>query len=391
MTPVEGSVHDDEPASRQVQHDPDLPPAPTREVVGGRSPRPPCPRLYPALAPSRRYFGVQPVAPAQHTMREHLPRYVLPKIPVAELAACRGRALVHGGTDLQLQAANAKRDGKRFNWRRPYFDAREGTLQCFTAPGRDYAYHYAHLLAAACVLIEQPAAVEVELPAPSDADAFIERWLPLGLPASEVVVLGYVQHLFTDRASAWIMEPGFGWSNARVGDQLVGLLGCEFSFWGDLAGALVSALARRGTRWVIYVGKLGALGRRCEPNNWIATGSTSWVAGETITWDAGLRCDPDVQGVLTGQRHVTVPSTLDETLAWYSTAVDHWDLVDPEIGRMATSAAAARIQFDYVHVISDSLAGHHHEGLYDERSASITAKRRICLDRIATILDRSLA
>jgi hypothetical protein len=344
---------------------------------------------YPMLEHSRRYLDVRPVTATEHTMGGQLPRYVLPKVPVRDLTACRGRALVHGGTDLELLARGEKRHSKSFNWRRPAFEARQGTLQCFTPPGRDYAYHYACLLAAACVIIGQPAAVEVELPAAGEADAFIERWLPADLPAFDVVVLGYVQHLFAS-AAPWVLRPGFGWSAAAVSGRLVGLVGCEFSFWGDLAGALVSALARRGTRWVIYVGKLGTLSGRHEPNQWIATGSSSWVEGQMITWSSQLRCGPDMPGLLRDQSHVTVPSTLDETVAWYSASASRWDLVDPEIGRMAAAAQAAAIQFDYVHIITDSLAGLHPDGLYDERSASIASGRRTCLTRIVTILERSL-
>jgi hypothetical protein len=344
---------------------------------------------YPMLERSRRYMDVRPVTAAEHTMGAQLPRYVLPKVPVGHLAACRGRALVHGGTDLELLAGGEKRHGKSFNWRRPAFEARHGTLQCFTPPGRDYAYHYACLLAAACVIAGQPVAVEVELPAADETDAFIEQWLPADLPAFDVVVLGYVQHLFPG-ADPWVTRTGFGWSAATVTARRLGLIGCEFSFWGDLAGALVSALARRGTRWVIYVGKVGALSGRHDPNQWIATGSSSWVEGQTITWSSQLRCDPEIPCLLLDQSHVTVPSTLDETLGWYSAGVARWDLVDPEIGRMAAAARTCGIQFDYVHIVTDSLAGIHPEGLYDERSASIADRRRTCLSRIATILERSL-
>jgi hypothetical protein len=344
---------------------------------------------YPTLERSRRYLSVRPVLAADHTMGEHLPRYVLPKVPAAELTACRGRALVYAGTDLDLLADAGKYHSKSFNWRRPVFIENHGMLQCFTPPGRDYTYHYAGLLAAACVMIEQPVKVEVELPAVSEAAAFIERWLPPKLPAFDVVVLGYVQHLFPS-TQRWTMEPGFGWSWATVAACNVGLIGCEFSYWGDLAGALVSALARRGTSWVIYVGKLGALSASHHPNRWIATGTNSWVEGRHVAWRSRLQCDPDLPGLLLNQTHVTVPSILDETLAWHSDAVHRWDLVDPEIGRMADAAVAAGIQFDYLHIVSDSLAGTHPEGLYDERSTSVAAARRTCLTRITTILERSI-
>jgi len=317
-------------------------------------------------------------------MGHRLADYVLPKVPVDLLLACRGRALVRGGTDLGL-ANGVKREGKLFNWRRPHFAAKEGTLQCFVAPGRDYVYHYGGLIATACHLLRVPASVELELPTHDDPIEFMRRWLPATLPRVDIVVLGYVQRILMSHRQPWMCESGFGWASLDLPVN-VALVGCEFSFWGDLAGALVSVLADRGTKHVIYVGKLGSLDAACGPNQYVATGTSSLVEGRLITWatnlDLAIMPEP---GVLSAQAHITVPSTLDETTAWYAEHKGSVHVVDPEIGRMAVAAIDAGICFDYIHIISDNLSGQYAHGLYDERSAVITTDRQQCLARIDRI------
>src|SRR6266540_2924469 len=110
-------------------------------------------------------LSVSPIDPADHTMGPRLADYVLPKVP----ADVTGRVLVTTGTRLEDFMSVGKHEGKRFNWRRPLFSRASELTVCTTAPGRDYAYHYAGLIATACHLRGQPASVTLELPAPDEA------------------------------------------------------------------------------------------------------------------------------------------------------------------------------------------------------------------------------
>ncbi len=331
--------------------------------------------------------------PAAHTMGARLSEYVLPKVPVSALIETCGRVRVYGDQSLWLLLGGIKRQGKRFNWRRPFFTTRHGLLHCVVAPGQDYTHHYARLVATACELVEIPPRVIVDIPAPDQAVQFIDRWLPRQLPRADVIVLGYVERLFKSYPTTWATHTGFGWRSAVIGPTNVALVGCEFSYWGDLAGALVTVLAERGrASWVIYVGKLGALTPSRVPNQHVATGTRSYVAGREVTWgshlDLGVGYGPIL---LTDQRHITVPSTFDETCTWHARHAAHFDVVDPEIGRMAHAAKQASIQFDYLHIVSDNLCGHYEQGLYDERAAAISASRQGCIAIIESILRRSFS
>lgn len=343
----------------------------------------------------RRSIFMPAITRAGHTMGDRLGDYVLPKVPIAMLFEGfegKGRAEVYGNQSLGLLTGGAKRDGKRFNWRRPFFTYRHGLLHCVAAPGRDYIYHYGRLVATACGLAGLSPDIGMQPPAPDAAVEFVRRWLPTELPTVDVMVLGYVERLFTDSISAWSCQPGFGWKTSTVGRARVGLLGCEFSYWGDLAGAVVTVLAeRKRTSWVVYAGKLGTLTAGIVPNVFVATGTTSFVEGRQVVWQSRLNLESPDAMLLTGQTHITVPSTLDETREWYEENVSRFDVVDPEIGRMAVAANDAGVKFDYLHIISDNLCGHYAEGLYDERVRDVTIKRQRCLVMIESVLRRSFA
>ncbi|MCY9783308.1 hypothetical protein KIK06_05295 [Nocardiopsis sp. EMB25] len=326
-----------------------------------------------------------------HTMGERLADYVLPKVPVDLLAATGGRAWVYPNRSLSFLLGGEKRQGKRFNWRRPYFTVADQVLHCVVPPGRDYTHHYTQLLRSACAFIGLAADVTTEPPAPGQGLEFVDHWLPDDLLVPDLALLGYVEPLFHDHTTGWTHRPGFGWRTARIGSATVLLLGCEFSFWGDLAGDLVTALVARGhTGGVVYVGKLGGLQPDMVPNTLIVTGTTTRIENHTLTWDSSLDLTHAPPTIRTGTRHVTVPSVMDETRAWFRDHRDDFDIVDPEIGHMARAATTAGVSFDYLHIVTDNLNGTYEHGLYAERSAPVATRRRRCLRDIEAILHRSL-
>ncbi|WP_285732706.1 hypothetical protein [Nocardiopsis sp. ATB16-24] len=331
------------------------------------------------------------VVPAGHTMGERLADYVLPKVPVDLLTATNGRAWVYPNRSLSFLLGGDKREGKKFNWRRPYFTVADQVLHCVVPPGRDYAHHYTQLIRAACTLLGLPSDVTTEFPTPGQGLEFMNHWLPARLPVNDRMILGYVESLFRDRSTHWTHQPGFGWRIARIGNATVLLLGCEFSFWGDLAGDLVTALAARGhTGGVVYVGKLGGLQADMAPNTLVVTGTTTRIGDRDLTWNSTLDLSQAPATLRSGVRHATVPSVLDETHAWFEANRADFDVVDPEIGHMARAATTAGVPFDYLHVVTDNLCGTYEHGLYGERAAPVAAARRRCLHDIETILHRSL-
>ena len=329
--------------------------------------------------------------PDEHTMGRRLADYVLPKVPTERLTTAHGRAWVYPNRGLSFLLGGDKRQGKRFNWRRPYLTTVGDTLHCVAPPGHDYIHHYAELLRSACLMAGLPEGrVNVEPPTEGHGRAFIERWLPSELPAADLVVLGYVEALWKNRGG-WTHRPGFGWRTVRVGTATVLMLGCEFSFWGDLAGDLVSVLAQRTrTAGVVYVGKLGGLQPDMVPNTLVVTGTTTRLHDRPLAWNSFLDLTRAPRSVRPEVRHATLASVLDETRTWLETHRADIDVVDPEIGHMARAATEGGVGFAYLHIVTDNLNGTHTHGLYAERSTPVTARRRRCLRDIETILTRSL-
>lgn len=328
--------------------------------------------------------------PTAHTMGEKLADYVLPKCQPHLLIASR-HVQIHTSDALVSMSGGEKRHGKSFNWRRPSFTLAGNDLHCLISPGVDYVHHYARLIGTACHILGVQLTMEIEYPERNASTEFIDKWLPR-VPKSDVVILGYVERILVEEGGEWTFSQGFGWRSVLINGERVLLLGCEFSYWGDLAGALVTVLASRHIApWMIYVGKLGTLNVEDVPNKHVATGQSSLVEGKLVSWNSALvleKTDPYI--VLRALRHVTVPSIIDETKGWYKEYHHSYDLVDPEIGRMAVAAQDAGVDFDYLHVVSDNLSGHHENGLYDERRAGILADRQHCLSIISTILRSSI-
>ena len=356
----------------------------TRRTVTSRVP-------LPVLAPAREI--VTGTAPHEHTMGAALPKYVLPKVPQAVLES--GLPIHVTGAHSLDELAGGK-SGKPFNWRRPSFEVTADEIICRVTPGPAYALHYAHLIATAAAVSGAQTEVTWTCPTDYDSRGFIARTLP-ALPHADVVMLGYVERLELGDAAdqEWTKVPGWGWKLTEVDGKSVLLLGCEFSFWGDVSGQVVRELLGRGvTEWVVYVGKLGALNPAIVPNRALATGTESTLeTGECVRWQGRLtehfRTAAETDGrVVADARHATVPSVVQETKQWLATAAATQDLVDPEIGHMGRAAAEAGAHFDYLHLVTDNLSAEYGVGLYDERADHIKSDR-IALMHLATDLLRS--
>lgn len=329
------------------------------------------------------------VDPDSHTMGQHLSRYVLPKVPVLDLDGVKA-VRVYGCRSLALLLSTKPRTTKLFNWRRPDFLRVGSEIHCVTSPSRDYVHHYGKLIATALRLRGREVPVLTQRPDGFEVDHFIDTWLPDSVPAADVVILGYVHAIFQDVAEplSWERAYGFGWKHIVIENRSVLLLGCEFSYWGDLAGALVVAIARRKlASWVIYVGKLGSLVPNILPNQALVTGTHTELHGQTIHWQGALAAA--INGgadVVCDVGHACVPSVLDETVEWLAQIDDSLQVVDPEIGHMASRAVASGLTFDYLHLVTDNLVADYGEGLYDERGTPVVVQRAKLLAQASYLL-----
>jgi hypothetical protein len=319
---------------------------------------------------------IRPTDPNAHTMGLHLPRYVLPKIPELNLAGIH-TIRVYGSHSLAMLLNAKPKLSKRFNWRRPDFVRVSNAIHCVTSPGQDYTRHYAELIATANMLRGQQVPVLLDSPNGFEVDGFIERWLPRNVPCADVVILGYVQHLFPNTSNpGWNKCHGFAWRRQSIADKSALMLGCEFSYWGDIAGALVSAIGNRKLApWVVYVGKLGALDSNIRPNERLATGSHSTVKDVEIEWRSRLNELRLPSLVVKHASHITMGSVIDETRPWAELASRKHQVVDPEIGHMRLRAGLAGMDFDYLHLVTDNLMYDHGHGLYGERQPDVRRKR----------------
>lgn len=328
--------------------------------------------------------------PATHTMGAALERYVLPKVPDWVLEDGRPVEVVPAASIPEL--ADGK-GNKLFNWRRPAFVAADEVLRCRVTPGTAYVLHYGHLVATAATMRGKAVAVTVAPPTTEEARDFIRQTLP-PLPPADAVAVGYVERLRLGNAEEvpWLTSPGWGWKLVHVGHKRVVLLGCEFSFWGDIAGHVVAELLdRQVTDWVLYVGKLGTMNARVRPNRMLATGTESLINDRPVHWHGRLADDlPDNDGVLRGARHVTVDSVVEETKGWFDRYGVMHDLVDPEIGHMGAAARDADATFDYLHLVTDCLAADYGVGLYDERSRKIMSRRIKLMEKASCIIENGV-
>ena len=73
--------------------------------------------------------------------------------------------------------------------------------------------------------------------------------------------------------------------------------------------------------------------------------------------------------------HITCPSVVDETRDYIRKNSILGIFIDPEIGHMAKACNESKIQFSYLHIISDNVAKLHKQNLSNERRIAIIKKK----------------
>ncbi|MAG60161.1 hypothetical protein CL619_00085 [archaeon] len=288
-----------------------------------------------------------------------------------------------------VSISNFEKNDKQFNWQRPTCLELDDTLLVLCAPGLDYVQHYASLISSYLALQNRKSDhVRYVLPTVKKKETFIEESNLSSIKTSDVVILGTgLEQLFG--ATGWNVEGGsFGYKQIKIDDNAATVIGCKFSYWGDISRSVVKQLAKQGVKKVIYSGKLGGMKASMRPNRQLATGDKSFVEGKIVGWNnifAGLDDETIVEGL-----HYTSPSIMFEDKEWLALNLKY-GFVDPEIGQMALAANEAGIEFSYLHVISNNLAELHPEDLSNERNERVQRKRELLYQRIYAILEQTLS
>jgi hypothetical protein len=332
--------------------------------------------------------------PSCHTMEKYLYRYVAIKIHPAIESFKGNSIIVCGNYERKKSIISCKeKSDKLFNWKRPTVELEKGNgnlfVNCF--PGIDYVYHYAALIKSYFELnnIKAP---EVLTDVPSKIETLnqLNRSNLREMPLTDIVIFGKVESLsICNNKISWEGDGDFLWSRFQYEGKRITLLGCKFSIWGDVAGALVRLLGQRGVKTFIYTGKVGGLKNNMCPNQNLATGNSSSLNNKAIMWNNVIKLPSDTPNVIIG-KHINLFSPIGETKAWHKAVEKEFSFVDPEIGYMGYEAQQNNMSFGYIHLISDNIAAMGNENLSNERNKEVIYKRRIADKCISSILEYSL-
>lgn len=327
----------------------------------------------------------QPIActPSEHTMGEALLPYISIKIHEAITSSAIKRIKVSGNYN-QQEGLLIKEKAKQFNYKRPTISIHKDTATVHVFPGIDYVFHYACLIGTFLKIHERETTVSYALPADNTCLNALYNSNLQKIPKCNTIVMGHIEP-FIEQHQKWMGIGDFLWCQIGRARNVMTLLGCKHSYWGDISGRIVKYLAQLGVKRVIYSGKLGTLAPHLPPNKFLATGNKStFMDGTTIEWDNIFSKIKDKQ-IIRGN-HATLPSTIQETTAWAQKNKQTIHFVDPEIGHMARAAQESNIAFSYLHIISDNIVTKHTHNLSNEWLAPIRKDRKILCHKILDIL-----
>jgi len=313
----------------------------------------------------------------EHTMGNSLVPYLELKLHPLLKASYIREVRVVSKYDRSEGISPTEKLGKRFNFKRPtvVLNGRLAEVLCF--PGWDYVFHFGSIIASYFANVGREVHVTCLLPTEQQCWHALRDSSLQKLPCVDTVILGYVEGLaFLSTDREWQGSGDFLWKICKFRSRHSLLLGCKHTYWGEIAGRIVTLLANRGVQAVIYSGKLGSLDSKHVPNYCLATGSSSLMpGGQIINWSNLFDTlnDPAVKSGL----HITVPSILQETLVWRKQQKDYVKFVDPEIGHMAVAAAEMGIRFSYLHIVSDNLATKYSYDLSNERCNQVLENRAV--------------
>lgn len=293
--------------------------------------------------------------------------------------------------DRNKEAGENEKIGKRFNWKRPTANFEENTLLLYCFPWLAYVKHYAALIQTYFNIHQLPhPLISYELPNKKSIINTLQQTNLKYFPQHDTVILGMVEQLspLLENIQERKWDGDFLRKSGKQNWNSIALLWCKFSFWWDIAGHIVSLLAEKGVKKVIYIWKLWWLKDNFLPNQMLATGKESFVDGEIITWENPFENIKD-ENIIHG-KHYTSYSIIAEDNTRLNEVHNKFDFVDPEIWHMAKAAKEKNITFWYLHIISNILTRVHNENLSNERSKNIQEKRKELFDKIIEYLKKVL-
>jgi ADP-ribose pyrophosphatase YjhB (NUDIX family) len=341
---------------------------------------------------NREFFNASPVLCKDHTMEKALPVYIFHKIHslLRSNIELFSRIKIIGNYDRSIHVSKDEKNDKLFNFKRPtaFIDGDILYICCF--PSFDYIYHYAKLIATYLASIDSQKEVSYILPSTKVIENIFLSTNIKSIPDADIIIFGNIDKIGIFEDKEFNGNGDFLWKIGKIGKKNVLLLGCKFSIWGSSGYDLIKLLAKNNRfSTFIYIGKLGSLSHNILPNQYIATGSQSYVNGKSIKWK-NIFQDACNKNIIFGD-HVTCPSVLDETKKQLTFFQNKGDFIDPEIGNIALACKEFDKIFSYLHIISDNVMNHNEsENLSNERKQSIRKKRNNLFQEIGQILKNNI-
>lgn len=332
--------------------------------------------MYYQYPPNNLNISPLAVGIGEHTMQASLLPYLELKMHPLLKDHSINEVQVMGIYDRNEGISVKEKPNKLFNFKRPTVVLADQVAQVRCFPGWDYVFHFGNIIASYYKNTSRGINVKCILPTQEQCWHAITSSSIQYLPPTDTVIMGYVEGLeFLSSCNEWAGNGDFYWKVCNFRSHRTLLLGCKHTYWGEIAGRIVEFLAKQGVKTVIYSGKLGSLDTSHIPNRIIATGNSSRLPdGYVVRW-RNLFENLDDSIVLKGS-HITVPSVLQETIAWLAQQDEPIKFVDPEIGHMALAADKVGVRFSYIHVVSDNLAAKYQYDLSNERRAQVLEDRR---------------
>ncbi|MBP5993757.1 MAG: NUDIX hydrolase [Candidatus Moranbacteria bacterium] len=345
------------------------------------------------ISSNKEFFDVSACLSSDHSMGDALHRYI--EMKMHHLIQSKqdefSKVRVIGSHDRSAHVSTDEKNDKLFNFERPtaFLDGDTLYLCCF--PGYDYIRHYANLVATYFCNLNKKKEVSYIY---ADDERIFQAFKNTNLgsiPAADIILFGNIDRIGLFEDVEFDGDGDFKWKIGNIGSYRVLLLGCQFSIWGDAAYFLIKFLARfHSFTTFVYIGKLGSLKSGIVPNEWIASGSKSYIHGDSVAWNNIFENEiSDRKDVLFGS-HVTCGSVIDET----KDAVEFFQkfgvFIDPEIGHMAKACNEIKKRFSYLHIVSDNIIDHYYENLSNERDTGIQEKRKKLFKEIGGIISQRL-
>lgn len=295
--------------------------------------------------------------------------------------------VVVGEYDREAIISKYEKTGKLTNWQRPTAEVIDNTLfiKCF--PGIDYVHHYASLISS-YLAIKGKKYDHVSYILPTEEKCW-EAVLNLPLEVvekSDAVVIGSGLFNFTNEETIWQGNDQFLWATEELSNgKCVTYLIFQFSFWGDILYRLVKYLSDLGHKKIFFTAKVGGIDSSIIPNQTIATGDICYINGEIIKWNNPFaKVSSNI--MITGS-HINSPSVMYETHDWVK-FFNKFVLVDSEIGYFVKAAYEEKMDFGYLHFVSNNLSQAHEEDLSNERSEEVIHKREILNNEIGKLIKK---